>query len=72
MEAYGNAVRLTVAHLELEPDSPMLHGISRGWPLVLSSLKTMLETGKPLPGTSQRMMRPPSDAVAFQSRPWIE
>jgi len=59
IEAYGNAVRLTVAHSELEPDSPMLHGISRGWPLVLSSLKTMLETGKPLPGTSQRMMRPP-------------
>ena len=69
IQACGNAVRLTVAHSELEPDSPMLHGISRGWPLVLSSLKTMLETGKLLPGTSQRMMR---DAVAFQSRRWIE
>ena len=48
IEAYGNAVRLTVADSELEPDSPMLHGISRSWSLVLSSLKTMLETGKPL------------------------
>ena len=37
----------------------MLSGISRGWPLVLSSLKTLLETGEPLPGTSKRKMRPP-------------
>ena len=37
----------------------MLSGISAGWPLVLSSLKTLLETGEPLPGTSKRMMRPP-------------
>jgi hypothetical protein len=37
----------------------MLHGISKGWPLVLSSLKTLLETGEPLPGTSKRMTAPP-------------
>jgi hypothetical protein len=24
-------------------------GITRGWPLVLSNLKTLLETGRPLP-----------------------
>ena len=57
IETYG--VRLTVTHSELEPDSAMLSGISRGWPLVLSSLKTLLETGEPLPGTSKRKMRPP-------------
>jgi uncharacterized protein YndB with AHSA1/START domain len=51
IEARGDGVRLTVTHSELEPDSPMLSGISRGWPLVLSSLKTLLETGEPLPGT---------------------
>jgi uncharacterized protein YndB with AHSA1/START domain len=39
-------VRLTVTHSELEPGSDMLRGISHGWPLVLSSLKSFLETGK--------------------------
>jgi uncharacterized protein YndB with AHSA1/START domain len=46
-----DAVRLTVTHEELEPDSPMLHDISTGWPAVLSSLKTLLETGQALPWT---------------------
>ena len=55
----ADGVRLTVTHSDLEPDSAMLQGITRGWPLVLSSLKTLLETGKPLPGTSKRMTKPP-------------
>jgi uncharacterized protein YndB with AHSA1/START domain len=59
IETYGDGVRLTVTHAELEPDSGMLQGISAGWPLVLSSLKTLLETGEPLPGTSKRKTRPP-------------
>jgi len=41
-----DVVRLTVTHDELEPDSDMLRGISRGWPLVLASMKSLLETGK--------------------------
>jgi uncharacterized protein YndB with AHSA1/START domain len=49
IETCGDGVRLTVTHAQLEPDSPMLSGISRGWPLVLSGLKTLLETGEPLP-----------------------
>jgi uncharacterized protein YndB with AHSA1/START domain len=59
IETYGDAVRLTVTHSELEPDSPMLLGVSKGWPLVLSSLKSLLETGEPLPGTTKRTTRPP-------------
>jgi uncharacterized protein YndB with AHSA1/START domain len=43
------AVRLTVTHSELEPGSEMLRGISHGWPVVLSALKSWLETGKPTP-----------------------
>jgi uncharacterized protein YndB with AHSA1/START domain len=39
-------VRLTVLHEDL--DLPMLKGISGGWPSVLSNLKTLLETGRPL------------------------
>jgi len=45
VEPGPNAVRLTVTHTELEPDSEMEKGITRGWPVVLSNLKTLLETG---------------------------
>jgi len=51
----GDAVKLTVTHSELEPDSGMLRGISAGWPLVLSALKSFLETGtSTLIGATQR------------------
>ena len=46
IEEYENMVRLTVTHDELEAGSGMAKGISRGWPLVLSSLKSLLETGR--------------------------
>jgi uncharacterized protein YndB with AHSA1/START domain len=39
-------VRLTVTHEDL--DAEMLKGISGGWPVVLSNLKTFLETGRAL------------------------
>jgi len=42
-------VRLTVTHNDLEPDSPIFDDISKGWPMVISRLKTLLETGKALP-----------------------
>ena len=45
-------VRLTVTHEGLERDEPMLAGISTGWPMVLSNLKSLLETGKALPRVS--------------------
>jgi uncharacterized protein YndB with AHSA1/START domain len=41
--------RLTVTHDRLDAGSAMLKGITEGWPKVLSSLKTYLETGRPLP-----------------------
>jgi hypothetical protein len=44
----GDMVRLTVTHDELEKGSEMERNISRGWPRVLSSLKSLLETGKAL------------------------
>jgi uncharacterized protein YndB with AHSA1/START domain len=46
IETVGTMVRLTVTHEDLEPD--MERRVSRGWPRVLSSLKSLLETGKPL------------------------
>ncbi len=42
-------VRLTVTHDGLKPGSAMDRGIRFGWPVVLSSLKTLLERGKALP-----------------------
>lgn len=45
IEEYDSMVRLTVTHDELEVGSGMFNGVSRGWPAVLSSLKSFLETG---------------------------
>lgn len=46
---FKDVVRLTVTHDRLEPGSDMLEAIAEGWPMVLCSLKSFLETGKPLP-----------------------
>lgn len=43
---YEDMVRLTVTHDELEADGAMAKGIQQGWPIVLSSLKSLLETGQ--------------------------
>lgn len=45
---YDDMVRLTVTHDELEAGSGMAKGISQGWPIVLSSMKSFLETGRGL------------------------
>lgn len=43
---YDGMVRLTVSHDELEAGGTMAKGIQQGWPIVLSSLKSLLETGQ--------------------------
>ena len=49
---YGDGlVKLTVAHDDLVRDPGMLSAVSGGWPMVLSNLKTFLETGHALPKT---------------------
>jgi uncharacterized protein YndB with AHSA1/START domain len=45
IDPHENGVRLSVSHIELEAGSGMAEGVSKGWPLVLSSLKSYLETG---------------------------
>ena len=45
---YEGMVKLTVLHDELEAGSGMQMGISKGWPIVLSSMKSYLETGQPI------------------------
>jgi uncharacterized protein YndB with AHSA1/START domain/DNA-binding transcriptional ArsR family regulator len=49
LEALGELVRLTVVHDDFEPASTVLDSVSHGWPTILASLKTLLETGVPLP-----------------------
>jgi len=38
-----------VLHDGFDPGSAVLEGISQGWPAILASLKTLLETGETLP-----------------------
>jgi uncharacterized protein YndB with AHSA1/START domain len=52
MEDIGRGVvKLTITHDGFSPGSRVLAAISDGWPAVLSSLKTLLETGTALPAT---------------------
>ena len=49
IEPAGETVKLTVIHDDFEPGSTAATMVRNGWPQILSSLKTMLETGQPLP-----------------------
>lgn len=41
-----NAVKLTVTHEIARPDSKFIAAVAVGWPMVLSNLKSLLETGE--------------------------
>ena len=57
IERAGDAVRLTMTESHDRPLSDdILSGGRQGWPAILSSLKSLLETGKPL----QVKMTPPA------------
>ncbi|MEK9279848.1 MULTISPECIES: SRPBCC family protein [unclassified Bradyrhizobium] len=46
LEPWGSLVKLTVTHEGFAAGSKLLDGISKGWPAILSGLKSLLETGK--------------------------
>jgi len=46
----GGVTKLTIVHDRLEGAPKTAAGVAGGWMLVLSGLKTLLETGKPLTG----------------------
>jgi len=48
IEKHGESVKLTIIHEMDKPDSKLIAGVSNGWPMLLSSLKTLLETGESL------------------------
>ena len=48
LEPFKGQVQLTIVHDDFDPGSKMFDSISSGWPAVLSSLKSLLETGRAL------------------------
>ena len=48
LEPRGKAVKLTVTHDDFDEGSKTFSDISGGWPMVLASLKSLLETGHAL------------------------
>ncbi len=52
IEPFAAEVKLTVVHDELDDET--LLRISQGWPAILSSLKTLIETGSAMPMTRKR------------------
>lgn len=53
LEQQGDMVKLTVAHSIELSGSKLLAAVSMGWPSILSSLKSLLETGEPLEATTK-------------------
>ncbi len=54
IEPVKEMVKLTVLHDDFEPGSVAVARVASGWPIFLSSLKTLLESGEPL-----ESLRPP-------------
>jgi len=53
LEKAGDSVKLTVIHEMDKPGTKFLESVSNGWPLVLASLKSLLETGESLVETRE-------------------
>jgi uncharacterized protein YndB with AHSA1/START domain len=51
LEKHGASVKLTVIHEMEKPGSKLIDATSGGWPLILASLKSLLETGESLEET---------------------
>jgi uncharacterized protein YndB with AHSA1/START domain len=48
LESLGETTRLTVTHSIGVQPSKLIEAVSTGWPMILSSLKSLVETGKAL------------------------
>jgi uncharacterized protein YndB with AHSA1/START domain len=48
LEPHGALVKLTLIHENFAQGSKLLEGISKGWPAILSNLKSLLESGDAL------------------------
>lgn len=57
IEPQGEMVKLTVLHEMDRKDSKFIKAVNGGWPMILSSLKSMLETGESLEETRSSPQR---------------
>jgi uncharacterized protein YndB with AHSA1/START domain len=48
LDPHGDLVKLTLTHEGFAKDSKLLDGIAKGWPAILASLKSLLESGDAL------------------------
>jgi uncharacterized protein YndB with AHSA1/START domain len=53
LEEKGSTVKLTVTHTIDRKDSKLVQKVSNGWPHLLASLKSLLETGESLEGSDR-------------------
>ena len=53
IERKGESVKLTVIHEMERGGSKLIDAVSGGWPMILSSLKSLLETGQALEETKR-------------------
>jgi uncharacterized protein YndB with AHSA1/START domain len=51
LEKQGDLVKLTIIHDMDKPGSKFIESVSSGWPLILASLKSLLETGESIEAT---------------------
>ena len=51
LEQKGDMVKLTVTHGMEKSESKFIKAVSNGWPIILASLKSLLETGESLEAT---------------------
>jgi uncharacterized protein YndB with AHSA1/START domain len=51
LEKQGDSVKLTIVHEMDKAGSKFIGSVSNGWPMILASLKNLLETGESLAAT---------------------
>ena len=53
LEPQGSCVKLTLIHEMAMTGSKLIEQVSSGWPMLMASLKSLLETGEPLAETTR-------------------
>jgi len=64
IEPTGDDVKLILTHDDFEPGSKILEGCGQGWPVILCSLKSFVETGRPLSASSAEAGAAAAEAAA--------
>lgn len=68
LEPKGAEVKLTLTHDDFDIDSKVHEAVSQGWPMVLASLKSFLETGRGLAVSSAGAANDTKEQVIARAR----